>query len=125
MIDSRSHYTAFWLGWLKGRVNRKEFPRHRHVPYHHAVLCVLGCTRATLMYSCVPLDSLTWCGWCEASGNTGCELEQWLLWRHTDDGRGCYSGYRTQGCIAQWLERLIADQQVRGSIPGGGHGLSS
>ena len=29
----------------------KEFPRHPHVPYHHAVLCVLGCTRATLMYS--------------------------------------------------------------------------
>ena len=38
-------------GWLKGRVNSKEFPRHPHVPYHHSVLCVLGCTRATLMYS--------------------------------------------------------------------------
>ena len=42
-------------------------------------------------------------------------------WKHTDDGCGCYSGYRTQGCIAQWLERLTADQQVPGSIPGGGH----
>ena len=55
----------------------------------------------------------------------GAVVEQWLSWRHTDDGRGCYSGYRTQGCTAQWLERLTADQQVRGSIPGGGHGLSS
>ena len=27
--------------------------------------------------------------------------------------------------IAQWLERLTADQQVPGSLPGGGHGLSS
>ena len=45
--------------------------------------------------------------------------------RYTDGGRGCYSGYRTQGYVAQWLERLAADQQVPGSIPGGGHGLSS
>ena len=44
---------------------------------------------------------------------------------YTDGGRGCYSGYRTQGYMAQWLERLIADQQVPGSIPGGGHGLPS
>ena len=32
MIDSRLHDTAFRLGWLKVRVNRKEFPRHPHVP---------------------------------------------------------------------------------------------
>ena len=51
--------------------------------------------------------------------------EQWLLWRHTDGGCGCYPGYRTQGYIALWLERLTADQQVPGSIPGGGQGLSS
>ena len=25
--------------------------------------------------------------------------------------------------VVQWLERLTADQQVPGSIPGGGHGL--
>ena len=63
------------FGWLKGRVNRKEFPRHPHVPYHHSVLCVLGCTRATLMYSLCSSRLLPfWCGWCEASGNTGCEL---------------------------------------------------
>ena len=31
----------------------------------------------------------------------------------------------TQGYLAQWLERLTADQQVPGSIPGGGHGLPS
>ena len=31
----------------------------------------------------------------------------------------CYSGHRTQGYIAQWLERLTADQQVPGTIPGG------
>ena len=35
------------------------------------------------------------------------------------------NGYRSLGYIAQWLERLTADQQVPGSIPGGGHGLSS
>ena len=27
-------------------------------------------------------------------------------------------GYRSHGYIAQWLERLTADQQVPGSIPG-------
>ena len=32
---------------------------------------------------------------------------------YADGGRGCYSGYRTQRYIAQWLERLTADQQVR------------
>ena len=36
--------------------------------------------------------------------------------RYTDGGRGCYSRHRTQGYIAQWLERLTADQQVPGSI---------
>ena len=39
--------------------------------------------------------------------------------------RGCHCGHRTQGCIAQWLEQLTADQQVPGSIPAGGHGLPS
>ena len=40
----------------------------------------------------------------------------------SDGGRGCYCGHRTQGYIAQWLERLTADQQVPGSIPGGDRG---
>ena len=68
---------------------------------------------------------------CEASSDTGCELVTGQSWNN-----GCYghiqmvvvvvdSGHRTQGYIAQWLERLTADQQVPGSIPGGGHGLSS
>ena len=83
------------------------------------------------MYSMCSSRFLSWCGWCEASSDTGCEfgdgavVEQWLLWTYTDGGRGCYSGYRTQGYIAQWLERLTAGQQVPGSIPGGGHGLST
>ena len=33
--------------------------------------------------------------------------------------------YTTQGYLALWLERLTADQQIPGSIPGGGHGLPS
>ena len=93
--------------------------------------CVFWVARALhWCIQCVPLDSL--------SGVDGVKLPvtlvvSWwrgsrgtmLLWRHTDGGCGCYSGYRTQGYIAQWLERLTADQQVPGSIPGGGHGLSS
>ena len=35
------------------------------------------------------------------------------------------SGHRSQGYIAQWLKRLTADQEVPGSIPGGGHCLPS
>ena len=33
----------------------------------------------------------------------------------------CCSGQRSQGFSAQWIEHLTADQQVPGSIPGGGH----
>ena len=40
----------------------------------------------------------------------------------SDGGRGYYSAHRSQGYIAQWLKRLTADQEVPGSIPGGGHG---
>ena len=41
----------------------KEFPRHPYVPYHHAVLCVLGCTRATLMYSLCSSRLLSFLVW--------------------------------------------------------------
>ena len=90
------------FGWLKGRVNRKEFPRHPHVPYHHSVLCVLGCTRATLMYSLCSSRLLSfWCGWCEASSDTGCELVTGQSWNNGCHGDiqmmvdVCFSGYRS------------------------------
>ena len=43
-----------WLSSPKG----KSSQRHPHVPSPHVVLCVLGCTRATLMQSMIPTDSL-------------------------------------------------------------------
>ena len=46
MIDSRSHGTSLY-GWLKCQ-QEKEFPSSSA---SHAVLCLLGCMRATLMYS--------------------------------------------------------------------------
>ena len=73
MIDSRSHYTAFWQDWLKTESRGKSSHGHPHVPYHHAVLYVLGCTRATLMYSLCSSRFPFWCGWCEASSDTGCD----------------------------------------------------
>ncbi len=92
--------------------------------------CVFWVARALhWCIQCVPLDSLL--------GVDGVKLPVTLVvswWRgsrgtmvfmETSRCRGCYSGYRTQGYIAQWLERLTADQQVPGSIPGEGHGLSS
>ena len=50
MIDSRSRDTAFY-GWLKTPKQGKESSVSS--AYQHVVLCVLGCTRASLIHSTV------------------------------------------------------------------------
>ena len=83
------------------------------------------------MYSMCSFRFPFLCGWCETSSGTGCELVTGQSWNN-----GCYGHIQMvvvvgtletepKGYIVQWLQRLIADQQVPGSIPGGGHGLSS
>ena len=120
MIDSRSH-TAFGRCWLKTESTGKS----------SRVISMFHCHRLSCVYSMCSFRFPFLCGWCETSSGTGCELvtgQSWnngLSWTHTDGGRGCYSGNITKGYIVQWLERLTANQQVPGSIPGGGHGFSS
>ena len=96
-----------WLmcPWLKER----SLQRHLHLNTPHCqVSCGLVCSDRFLltwtMYACT-----RFCG----------------CWFNTVQLSVCWSGHRSQGCIAQWLEQLTADQQVLGSIPGGGHGLLS
>ena len=81
MLDSRSHDTAIWQASQESEC--KEFPSSS--AYHHAVLCVLGCTRATLMCSMCSSRFPFWCGWCEASSDTGCEMVTGQSWNN-----GCY-----------------------------------
>ena len=73
MIDSRSHDTAFWRGWLKTESTGKSSHGHPHVPLYRVVLCVLGCTRAALMYSMCSSRFPSWCGRCES-------IYRWWSW---------------------------------------------
>ena len=52
-------------------------------------------------------------------------LQQWWSILNFASTPSIKSGHRSQGYTAQWLKRLTADQQVPGSIPGGGHDFPS
>ena len=52
-------------------------------------------------------------------------LQQWWSILNFASTPGIKSGHRSQGYTAQWLKRLTQDQQVPGSIPGGGHDFPS
>ena len=64
---------------------------HPHVSSPHVVLYVLGCTRATLMYSTVPLDSLLDMYTRGIPFLCTCPVYRWwsrlLLWTRQDQGR--------------------------------------
>ena len=68
-------------------------------------------------------------GYCFGHGKIGrgsvFHLQQWWSRLNSASTPSIESGHRPQGYTAQWLKRLTADQQVPGSIPGGGHGLPS
>ena len=92
--------------WLK----EKSLQRHLHVSTPHCVKC--------LVVSCILTDSF-WHGQCmlvRVSVAVDSLLCNSLVVDLDTDPKGA---------IAQWLEQLTADQQVPGSIPGGGHGLLS
>ena len=115
-------------------VTRQPFGRRAKSPsvksfHSHPHIIMLSCVSLGLHARCTDVFNvflsfpfLVWMVWSFQWHwlwvGDGAVVEQWLLWTYTYRGRGCYSGYRTQGYIAQWLERLTADQQVTGSISG-------
>ena len=69
-VDTRLHDTAVWAGSSPSQEKR--------VP--HVVLCVLDCTRATLMYSTVPLDSLLDMNTRGIPFSYTCPVYRWWSW---------------------------------------------
>ena len=81
-IDDRQSFT-----WHKPFGRRAKSPRGKEFPAssacQHVVLCVLGCTRATLMYSMCSSRFPSWCGRCE-SVYMGVDLdENWVCTEST------------------------------------------
>ena len=99
MIDSRSHYTAFWQGWLKTESRGKS----SHASSACSISsCCLVCSGMHARYTDVFNVFLSipfWCGWCEASGNTGCELVTGQSWNN-----GCYGLYRWWSWLLLWIQ---------------------
>ena len=68
------------FSWLKTQKQGKSSQRHPHAPPYHVVLCVLGCTRATLMHSMVPTDSLFDMNTRGIPFSCTCPVYRWWSW---------------------------------------------
>ena len=83
--------TAVWQGRLKTESRIKSSHGHPHVSSPHVVLCVLGCTRATLMHSMGPTDSLSDTNTSGIPFSCTCPVYRWwswlLLWTRQDQER--------------------------------------
>ena len=109
--------------WLRLKSQRKE-QRHPHVPSPHIVLCVLGCTCATLMHSMVPAHSIfdmnNVCWYVLVWKLIHCYVNLWLLFWTRQDREGFYVSSATMVIkteLCQYTEYRIWTQISRVHSP--------